>query len=79
MKKKQKIITEISQLTKNIETNYPEMYKFLDESPIIIPSKNHPNIDEYVLQEYLENLKQLLQHHIETHKNNNFKHLLWEK
>lgn len=67
MKDIQKIVTEIAQLTKTIETNYPEIYKFLDEIPMTIPSENHPNIDEIVLQEYLESLKQFLKHHIETH------------
>lgn len=67
MKNTQKIVAEISELTKTIETNYPEIYKFLDENPMTIPSENHPNIDENVLQEYLESLKQFLKHHIDTH------------
>jgi hypothetical protein len=33
-----------------------------------IPSINHPHIDAKVMQEYLENLIQLLVDHIETHK-----------
>ena len=70
MKNTQKIVAEISELTKTIETNYPEIYNFLDENPMTIPSENHPNIDENVLQEYLESLKQFLKHHIDTHKKN---------
>jgi hypothetical protein len=62
-------LTEISQLTKTIETNYPELYQFLDENPITIPSESHPSIDKKILQEYLESLKQLLKHHIETRQN----------
>ena len=62
----QNIVTEISQLTKTIETNYPELYQFLDENPNTIPSEKHPIINKEVLRDYLESLKQLLKHHIET-------------
>lgn len=65
----QALLTEISELTKNIETNYPELYQFLDESPITIPSESNPTIDKKILKEYLESLKQLLKHHLETRKN----------
>ncbi|MFZ3273520.1 MAG: hypothetical protein WA143_04540 [Lutibacter sp.] len=64
----QNILNEISQLTKTIETNYPELYQFLDESPMTIPSEANPSIDKKILQEYLDSLKQLLKHHMETRK-----------
>ena len=67
MKNLQKLLIEISQVTINIATNYPEIYKFLDESPLTIPSEIKPNIDKDALQEYLESLKELLKHHKETH------------
>lgn len=65
----QRILSKITQLTKTIETNYPELYQFLDENPMTIPLESHPNIDKEVLQGYLESLNQLLKHHVETHKN----------
>lgn len=68
MKNLQTIFTQITQITTNIETNFPELYRSLDENPMTIPSINHPHIDAKVMQEYLENLIQLLVHHIETHK-----------
>jgi len=40
-----KLMVEITQLTSNIETNYPELYLFLDENPITIPSAGDPDID----------------------------------
>lgn len=64
-----KILTEITQLTSNIETNYPELYRTLDENPLTIPTTEHPNIDKQIMEEYLESLKQLLMHHLETHMN----------
>ena len=66
MNKLQNTLTEISQLTKTIETNYPELYQFLDESPVTIPSESNPSIDKKILQDYLDSLKQLLKHHLET-------------
>jgi len=62
------ILTEISRLTKTIESDYPELYQFLDENPLTIPSESHPEIDKKVLQDYLESLRQLLKHHVETRK-----------
>jgi hypothetical protein len=69
MKDLYNILQEITQLTSNIETNYPELYRFLDENPLTLPVSKHPHLDKEVMQEYLESLKQLLKHHLETHKN----------
>ena len=71
MKNLQTILTQITQVTTDIETNYPELYRSLDENPMTIPSMDHPHIDSKVMEDYLESLKQLLLHHLETHKANN--------
>lgn len=68
MKTKQDLLKQITQLTYNIETNYPELYTFLLEDPSTIPSVEHPDINQDVLQDYLETLKQVSKHHIENHK-----------
>ena len=68
MNKLQALLKDISQLIKTIETDYPELYQFLDENPSTIPTEKDPTIDKKVLQEYLESLKQLLKHHIDTHQ-----------
>jgi hypothetical protein len=65
-----KIFIEINQLTTNIETNYPELYRTLDENPLTISQSKHPHIDKQVMNDYLESLKQLLKNHIKSHKNN---------
>lgn len=70
MKGLHNILKEITQLTTNFETNYPELYRTLDENPMTLPVSKHPHMDKEVMQEYLESLKQLLKHHLETHKNN---------
>jgi hypothetical protein len=68
MKTLKDIQNQITKLTTNIETNYPELYKMLDENPITIPSKTHPEMNIKIMEDYLESLKQLLKHHLETHK-----------
>lgn len=69
----QKLISEITQLTNTIETRYPELYIYLDENPMTIPSEKEPTINKKVLQEYLESLNQLLKNHLET-RNKTAKH-----
>ena len=63
----QEIIKKIETLTLKIETKYPELYRFLEENPITIPSKTHSDTDIKAMQDYLESLKQLFKHHLETH------------
>ncbi|MBK5210508.1 MAG: hypothetical protein JJE44_13550 [Flavobacteriaceae bacterium] len=66
MKNEQKLLSEISKLTKKIETDYPEIYQFLDEIPVTIPSEKDPDINNKVLRDYLESLKQLIKNYVET-------------
>lgn len=53
MKTLRELLTDITKLTTNIETNYPELYIFLEESPETIPSTNHPDITLAIMQDYL--------------------------
>ena len=69
MTRLQELINEINKLTSTIEQEYPGLYQFLDEMPISIPNRNHPNVDTKILCDYLESLNQLLKHHIESHQN----------
>lgn len=70
MKTMKELLSEIMLLTNEIETNHPELYRFLDENPMTIPSENCESIDKPTLEEYLDSLKQLLQHYLESHQNN---------
>ena len=67
MKTLKELLIDITNITTNMETNYPELYQFLGESPETIPSTNHPEITIAIMQDYLESLKQLLKHHMATH------------
>ena len=69
MKDLQYVLKEIMEVNTIIETEYRELYRFLEENPMTLPAVDHPNIDEATLTEYLKSLKELLQHHRETKKN----------
>lgn len=67
MKKMRSLMNEITRLTLEIETDYPELYKYLEENPVTIPAIKSPMVDHKVMNDYLESLKELLKHHLETH------------
>ena len=69
MKNLHHLLLEITTLTTKMETNYPELYRSLDENPMTLTDSSHPHVDQEAMEEYLESLKQLLRHHVETHKN----------
>ena len=71
MKKLQQFIKEINYLTLEIEQKYPELYRYLDENPITISTSERPELAVRTFSDYLDSLKALLQHHIETQKNKN--------
>ena len=68
MKTLHNLMQEIIQLTTEIETKYPELYKYLSETPLSIGETKEGKINTHDLKEYLATLKSQLQHHIETHK-----------
>jgi len=73
MKDLHNILIEITQLTTSIETEYPELYRSLDENPLTLPVSKHPHVDKKVMTEYLESLKQVLDHYITEEKIKNKK------
>ncbi len=62
---------EIILLTTEIETKYPELYRFLDETPMSLCATEEKTICTDDLKEYLETLKDQLRQHIKTHKSKN--------
>ncbi len=68
MKKLNELMQEIILLTTKIETDYPELYQYLDETPLVICDTEEKTICVKDLKKYLETLKRQLGHHIETHK-----------
>ena len=70
-----KILTEISQVTREIEDNYPELYKYIDENPMTLPDENNadesnPEVDDQAFRDYLESLKSMLAKYKDEHENN---------
>lgn len=63
MKSVDNILKEITDLTTEIETNYPELYRNLDENPITLKESHSSHLNKKALQDYLERLKELLKHH----------------
>ncbi|MDX2174415.1 MAG: hypothetical protein SFY56_15035 [Bacteroidota bacterium] len=63
------LMQEIITITTEIETKYPELYKYLSETPLTLGEANEKTINTNDVKQYLETLKSQLQHHIETHKN----------
>ncbi|WP_153042724.1 cupin domain-containing protein [Rufibacter ruber] len=59
-------LEEITWLTSNIQSNYPELYQYLEENPLTLPPQPNAPVDRY--EDYLESLKSLLRNHITTHK-----------
>ena len=73
MKTLNTLMQEIIHLTAKIETQYPELYKYLNETPFSVNNSEDESIHSSELQSYLETLKSQLLHHIETHQNNSLK------
>lgn len=66
MKKLQQLTKEINDLTLKIEQEYPELYQYLDENPIPLPEQDHEGIDTKNFSDYLDSLKALLEHYLES-------------
>lgn len=63
----QELLTKISNITRDIETNYPDVYKYLNENPMTIPNMEHPSVSETELKEYLASLETLLEKYRKDH------------
>ncbi|WP_027138079.1 hypothetical protein [Gaetbulibacter saemankumensis] len=60
MKSLTKILGKISGLIREIEMEYPELYKHLDENPVTIPNEAHPRVDAEAMDNYLQTLRSIL-------------------
>lgn len=58
---------EIIQITTEIETDYPELYRYLEETPLFLGNVKEGNVNSKDLEYYLETLKTQLYNHIKTH------------
>lgn len=69
MKLSQSILAEITQITRDIEDNYPELQKYLDENPMTLPEGDNADVDvdNEAFKEYLKSLKQLVKKYKKEH------------
>ncbi|WP_026754354.1 hypothetical protein [Sediminibacter sp. Hel_I_10] len=68
--KTQQILTEISTVTRDIEENYPELQKYLDETRSTLPEggNTEAKLDQKELQDYLDGLKEMISKYKEEHQ-----------
>ncbi len=69
MKLSQNILAEITQITRDIEDNYPELQKYLDENPMTLPEGDNADVevDNEAFREYLNSLKELVKKYKKEH------------
>ncbi|MBD0836715.1 hypothetical protein [Aestuariibaculum suncheonense] len=63
MKPFTKTLSKISHLIRYIETDYPELYQHLDESPVTLTENTGAKMDMDSMQNYLDTLKSILHHY----------------
>ncbi|WP_341226989.1 hypothetical protein [uncultured Arcticibacterium sp.] len=65
MKDLQRITKKINDITLKIEQSYPELYQYLEENPMTLPSDDSEGVNKKAFQEYLESLEELIANHKE--------------
>lgn len=68
MKRLQTIMQEIIVITARIETDYPEIHKYLLETPVEFVNSDAP-IGIIEMQKHLETLKEILNRYLENRRN----------
>ena len=65
----QDLLTKISVKTREIEEDYPELQKYLDEQRITLPKDNNEtHIDKQSLEDYLNSLQSLIDNYEKENK-----------
>ena len=68
MKTLKNLMQEIIEITTEIETKYPELYKYIDETPLTFSNASPKEIGKEELKNYLATLKEQLKDHIQSHQ-----------
>jgi hypothetical protein len=67
---KNQLMQETIQLTTKMGIDYPELYKFLDETPLFLHYRKDNAICAADFEEYIETLKYQMRNHVEMHSKN---------
>jgi hypothetical protein len=59
---------EIIEISSEIRTNYPELYKYINETPLFLGSSPEKEMSTKELENYLNTLKEQLKDFMQTHK-----------
>ncbi|HSI71315.1 MAG TPA: hypothetical protein VK941_13855 [Gillisia sp.] len=62
------IFREINEVTSEISNFYQEVYPFLNEDTITLPTRDKDLVNEEYFKDYLESLREILHHHKLTHR-----------
>ncbi len=73
MKNIHTLMQDLVLLTTQIETNYPELYNTLNETPLFLGESSAQGITTKELESYLNTLKEKLKHYIENHPKSTYK------
>jgi hypothetical protein len=68
MKNLHQLMEEIIQISSEMESKYPELYKYLNETPLFLGESQGKEINTKDLENYLNTLKEQLKDYIQTHK-----------
>ena len=68
MEDSSQILTEISSITRDIQENYPELQKYLDETRSTLPVSDDTNSMNKSLKDYLNGLKEMVEKYKSGHK-----------
>lgn len=60
MKTEEQLNQEILETTTMIRNEYPELIKYLDETPLAIPVDNSPDVNNKALVDYAQSLKNII-------------------
>ncbi len=66
------LLQELILLTTQIETNYPELYKTLEETPLFLGKAPEKEITTTELESYLNTLKTELKQYILNHPKSSY-------
>jgi hypothetical protein len=64
---KDQLMQQAIQLTSEMEIKYPELYKFLDETPLFLSYRKDNKICSTDFQEYVATLKEQMLNHVVMH------------
>jgi hypothetical protein len=67
MKNAHELMEEVIEFTSEIETEYPELYKYLEETPLFQGPVSGSDVSAVDLENYLNTLKRQVIDYLKTH------------